>query len=170
MTNLDFLIEQDVTVRRTTGGVILAIIITVGLIMGLLGVGLTGFIVSVSHTEQGLCGSLGIPCTSLSLSRVDDLSELNLPAGSEVTGGYYSHTTGSTKFWASVRLPPHASVALDEYQPYGTPAIPAELAWARRMHSVISLGESDGDTVHSVISGVDSVGNRELFLSFTSGG
>jgi len=169
MIEPDYFVEHDVVVRRASGGVILATVVGVGLIVGLLDVGLSSFVISVSHTEQGLCGGLGIPCTSLSLDRVDDLSGLKLPGGTEVTRAYYNHTTTSTEFWASVRLPPHASVALDQYQPYGTPSIAAEVAWARQMHTLVSLGESDGDTVQSVISGVDSAGNRELFLSFSTG-
>lgn len=165
----DFFVEQDVVVRRTSGGVILAVLIAAGLFVGLLGVGLTSFIVSVSHTEQGLCGGSGVPCTSLSAERVSDLSGLRLPAGTEVTGAYYNHTSKSTNFWATVQLPLHTSVHLDAYQPYGTPTLAAELDWAKRMHTLVYLGKSNGNTVHSLITGVDRSGHRELFLSFSSG-
>jgi hypothetical protein len=165
----ELFIEEDVVVRRTSGGVILAVLIVAGLVVGLLGVAVTAFVVSVSHTEQGLCGGLGVPCTTLSTERVADLSGLSLPPGTTVTGAYYNHTSTSTIFWASVQLPAHASVSLDAYQPYGTPTLAAERDWARRMHTLVSLGSSDGNTVRSVISAVDRAGHRELFLSFSTG-
>lgn len=162
-------VEQDVVVRRTPASVILAIVVAAGLLVGLLGVGLTAFIVSVSHTEQGLCGGLGVPCTSLSLTRVTALSGLKLPAGTQVTGAFYNHTTTSTDFWASVRLPAGASVALEKYQGYGAPSLAAEVAWEKKMHSLVYLGATDGNIVHTVISAVDRSGHRELFLSYTAG-
>lgn len=161
-------VEEDVVVRRTAGGVILAILFAAGLVVGLLGVGLTAFVVSVSHTEQGLCGGLGVPCTTLSLERVRDLSGLRLPAGTEVTGAYYNHTSTATRFWATAQLPAHATVSLDAYQPYGTPTLDAELAWAKRMHTLVYLGMTDGTTAHIVISGVNREGHRELFMSFST--
>ncbi len=169
MTDLYEFVEEDVVVRHTPAGMIAAIVVAVGLVVGLLGVGITAVVVAVSHTEQGLCGAFGVPCTSLSVQRVSDLAGLTLPAGSQVIGAYYNHTSSSTDFWASVRLPARASVALEQYQPYGSPYLAAELSWAKKMHSLVSLGTTDGDIVHSVVSAVDGSGQRELFLSFNAG-
>jgi hypothetical protein len=162
------LVAEEVEVRRTPLAVIIAIVVAAGLVVGLIVVGVTSAFVSVSHTEQGLCGGFGVPCTSLSLDRVQALSELTLPAGSRVTGAFYNHTSSSTEFWASVRLPAHAKVALEDYQSFGVSTIPAEISWAKGKHSLVYLGRIDGNILHSVVSGVDASGTRELFLSFTS--
>jgi hypothetical protein len=161
------LVAEEVEVHRTPLAMIVAIVVAAGLVVGLIIVGVTAAFVSVSHTEQGLCGGFGVPCTSLSLDRVQSFSELKLPAGSQVTGAYYNHTSSSTEFWASVRLPVKAKVALEDYQSFGISTIPAETAWAKGKHSLVYLGRIRGDILHSVVSGVDVSGTRELFLSFT---
>ncbi len=171
MSDLDRLVAQDVEIRRTPFAAIVAIVVAAGLLLGGIVVGVTAAVVSVSHTEQGLCGSFGVPCTSLSLDRVRALSDLSLPDGTEVTGAFYDHTAESTSFWASVTLPDSAKSPLvsQDYQPYGIAGLAAERRWAKRMHSLEYLGLVDGSLVRSAVSGVDRAGHRELFLSFTGG-
>jgi hypothetical protein len=169
VTALDGLTEEDVVVRRTPVGVIVAIVIAAGIIVGLLGVGITAAVVNVSHTEQGLCGGFGVPCTSLPLERVVSLSGVALPGDARVGEAYYNRTATSTSFHAVVVLPTGIHAALTNYEPYGLAITPAEKKWAKGMHSLVYLGISDGDIVRNAVTGVDAQGEHEVFLSYTTG-
>jgi hypothetical protein len=126
-------------------------------------------VVSVSHTEQGLCGGFGVPCTSLSLQRVSSLSGVALPGDAQVADAFYNRTTTSTSFHAAVLLPSGIGRALVDYEPYGLATSAAEQHWAKRMHSLVYLGISDGDIVRNAVTGVDTRGEHEVFLSYTIG-
>jgi hypothetical protein len=167
---LDELVEEDVVVRRTPVGVIVAIVLAVGIVVGLVGVGLTVGVVNVSHTEQGLCGGFGVPCTSLSLERVKSLSGVSLPGDARVSEAYYNRTATSTTFHAVVLLPTGIGSALVNYEPYGLAITAAERSWAKRMHSLVYLGTADGPVVRNAVTGVDARGEHEVFLSYTTTG
>ena len=173
MTALDDILagEADVEVRRTPVGVIIAIVIAAGLVLGGLAAGAIAFGVTVSHTEQGLCGSLGVPCTSLSVERVGSLSGLSFPAGTEVTGAHYNRTPNGTTFWATVVLPVSAGdpLANTGYESIGIPVTAREQRWEKGKRSLTYLGEIDGNVTHSAVEGRDRAGHRALYLSFTSG-
>ncbi len=169
MTFLDELTEEDVVVRRTPVGIIVAIVLAAGIAVGLLGVGLTATVVKVSHTELGLCGGFGVPCTSLSLERVKALSGVALPVDAQVSEAYFNSTATSTEFHAIVLLPTGIGSALANYESYGLAITPVEKRWATRMHSLVYLGVADGDIVRNAVTGVDARGEHELFLSYTTG-
>jgi hypothetical protein len=170
VTTLDDIAPEEVTVRSTPIGVIIAIVLAVGVVVGLLAVGATAAVVAVSHTEQGLCGGFGVPCTSLSLQRVRSLSGVALPDGSRVTEAYYNHTTASgSTFWAAVTLPAGRTAPLEQYQPYGLARLAPELTWAKRMHSLSYLGMADGQYVRNAVTGIDDAGRTEVFLFFATG-
>ncbi len=163
------LAEEDVVVRRTPLAVIVAIVLAAGVVVGLLGVGVTAAVVSVSHTEQGLCGGFGVPCTSLPLERVKSLSGVALPGDAQVAEAYYNRTATSTSFHAVVLLPTGIGSALQNYESYGIAASAAERNWAKRMHALVYLGVADGDIVRNAVTGVDATGEHEVFLSYTTG-
>jgi hypothetical protein len=169
MTSLDELAEEVVTVRRTPVGVIVAVLLAAGIVVSLLVVGLTAAVVTVSHTEQGLCGGFGVPCTSLSLARVKSLSGVALPGDAGVSEAYYNQTATSTRFHAVVLLPTGIGAALTNYEPYGLATSAAEEKWAKKMHSLVYLGISDGDIVRNAVTGVDGKGEHEVFLSYATG-
>jgi hypothetical protein len=164
-----FLTAEDVVVRRTPVAVIVAIVLAAAVVVGLLGVGFTAVVVNVSHTEQGLCGSFGVPCTSLSLERVKALSGVALPGDAQVSEAYYNSTATSARFHAVVLLPTGIGAALSEYEPYGLATSATELRWAKSMHSLDYLGVADGDIVRNAVTGVDAKGEHEVFLSYATG-
>jgi hypothetical protein len=165
----ELLVPADVVERRTPAGAIVGIVVAAGLVLGGLVAGATAATVAISHTELGLCGDLGVPCTSLSLDRVRSLSGLALPDGATVTRAYYNRTAEAETFASTVVLPRGARDPLigSLYQSY--PYAPVPTAETKRLTSLAYSAEIDGNDIHYALSGIDGAGRQELILNFDAG-
>jgi hypothetical protein len=167
-SDLDILLdEKEVEPRHSHPGVIAGIIVAAGLAVGALVIGGATAVVAISHTELGLCGSFGVPCTSLSLDRVRSLSGVELPDGSNVAKAYYNQTAKLTTFRSVVVLPAGAVDPVGSgYESYPDLPIAARKAWSTKLDHLTYYAAIDGNVVHDVIEGIDRAGHRELALSF----
>lgn len=111
---------QDVVVERSRAQVVrlVASLVGAGVGAGLI-IGLAAwFFGGLAQTEQGLCRATWAPCTSLSLSSVEQLSGVDLPEGTEVVSGFAQESGQATTFRAEVVLPDNAGSPLaDSYVP-----------------------------------------------------
>jgi hypothetical protein len=166
--DLDILLDEElVEPRHSHPGVIAAVIVAAGLAVGALVIGGASAAVTISHTELGLCGSFGVPCTSLSLDRVRSLSGIELPAAAVVKDAYYNQTTDATTFRSVVVLPAGATDPIGNgYQSYPDLPLAAQKRWSTTLHDLTYFAAIDGNVVHDAIEGIDKSGHRELVLSF----
>jgi len=98
---------QDVVVERSTGQVVrlAASLVGAGAGAALIIALAVWFFGGLAQSEAGLCRATWVPCTSLSLASVEQLSGVDLPAGTEVVSGYAQEYGESTTFRAHVVIP-----------------------------------------------------------------
>lgn len=87
---------REVEVRRTSVPAVVITLLAAAIVFGGIAFAIGAAVVTVSQTEQGLCGTTVVPCTSLSVERVADLSDIAFPAGSTVLdASLTAHTAAS---------------------------------------------------------------------------
>lgn len=99
--------ERDGQLRR-----LLLSLLGVGLLIGAVaGIG-SWVLGTFAQTEAGLCRLTWAACTELSLESVEQLSGLDLPAGTEVVSGYAQELGTLHEFRAEVILPEGGAVTM----------------------------------------------------------
>jgi len=100
--------------ERRQGLRLAASLVGIGLVIGLLvavgAIVLGGF----AQTEDGLCRVTLAPCSELSLTSVESLSDVDLPDGTEVVSGYALELADLLDFRAHVVLPADGESSLTQ--------------------------------------------------------
>ncbi|MGV8881010.1 MAG: hypothetical protein ACOH19_02555 [Rhodoglobus sp.] len=104
---LDLPEPEDVVVERSTGQVVrlAASLVGAGVGAALIIALAVWFFGGLAQSEAGLCRATWVPCTSLSVASVEQLSGVDLPDDTTVVSGYAQEYGGSTTFRAEVVLP-----------------------------------------------------------------
>jgi hypothetical protein len=167
---------QDVVVERSTGQIVrlAASLVGAGAGAALIIALAVWFFGGLAQSEAGLCRATWVPCTSLSLATVEQLSGVDLPDETEVVSGYAQEYGGSTTFRAEVMLPdgeasplPSVYEALDGQWPDIVPAA-GESELSELTYWWVEAGNPE-DSI-AAAEGTDSAGNTViLFDSRISG-
>ena len=130
---------EEVVVERSTGQVVrlAASLVGAGVGAALIIALAVWFFGGLAQSEAGLCRATWVPCTSLSLASVEQLSGVDLPEGTEVVSGYAQEYGGSTTFRAQIVLPE------GEASPLSSVYEPLEGEWPDIVPAAVESGLSD---------------------------
>lgn len=153
--------ERDVPDRRPRLWTALAGLAVAALLVGGVIAGVTAWVSSVASTPAGLCGTV-VACTTLPLDRVEQVSGVELPAGTTVDDAYL-RTKEPVAFSADLTLPDDADNPLLGTAYLETESIPVTID-VQLESPVYSVLDDGSGLPRYAIRGTDATGATRLFF------